>query len=188
MDLIQSGSWRPLRRSRGARADRQPRAGGAQRRRWRHQRNAPIAVLRRVGRFRRAPRLCTRRRHPPRGLEGVCTNRPVLRQRVRGRLQRELQRACSTCPSRWHSAQGSASSTTAKTLAACLTYLVHKQRDRVGLVTFDEDVVDHVPPSAKHLDVVLHAIDRAQAEAAGSARPAACESSPNTLAGGASSS
>ena len=25
----------------------------------------------------------------------------------------------------------------AKTLAACLTYLVHKQRDRVGLVTFD---------------------------------------------------
>ena len=42
-----------------------------------------------------------------------------------------------------------------KTLAACLTYLVHKQRDRVGLVTFDEDIVDHVPPSAKHLDVVL---------------------------------
>ena len=26
-----------------------------------------------------------------------------------------------------------------------------KQRDRVGLVTFDEDIVDYVPPSAKHL-------------------------------------
>src|ERR671910_2210153 len=44
----------------------------------------------------------------------------------------------------------------AKTLAACLTYLVSKQRDRVGLVTFDEDIVDRVPPSAKHLEVVLH--------------------------------
>jgi uncharacterized protein (DUF58 family) len=51
----------------------------------------------------------------------------------------------------------------AKTLAACLTDLVHKQRDRVGLVTFDADVVDHVPPSAKHLDVVLHTLDRAKA-------------------------
>ena len=49
----------------------------------------------------------------------------------------------------------------ARTLAGCLTYLVHKQRDRVGLVTFDTDIVDHVPPSAKHLDVVLHTLDRA---------------------------
>ncbi len=51
----------------------------------------------------------------------------------------------------------------AKTLAACLTYLVHKQRDRVGMVTFDEDIVDYVPASAKHMDVVLHTLDRAQA-------------------------
>jgi uncharacterized protein (DUF58 family) len=51
----------------------------------------------------------------------------------------------------------------AKTLAACLTYLVHKQKDRVGVVTFDEEVVDFVPCSAKHLDVVLHALDRAKA-------------------------
>ena len=58
-----------------------------------------------------------------------------------------------------------------KILAACLTYLVHKQRDRVGLVTFDEDIVDHVPPSAKHLDVVLHAIDRAQAKRPGRLGP-----------------
>jgi uncharacterized protein (DUF58 family) len=55
----------------------------------------------------------------------------------------------------------------AKTLAACLTYLVSKQRDRVGLVTFDEDIVDHVPPSAKHVDVVLHALDRVQARRPG---------------------
>ena len=51
----------------------------------------------------------------------------------------------------------------AKTLAACLTYLVHKQRDRVGMVTFDEYVVDYVPASAKHMDVVLHTLDRAKA-------------------------
>src|SRR5919112_5432715 len=55
----------------------------------------------------------------------------------------------------------------AKTLAACLTYLVSKQRDRVGLVTFDEDVVDPVPPSAKHVDVVLHTLDRVQARRPG---------------------
>ena len=30
----------------------------------------------------------------------------------------------------------------AKYLAACLTYFAHRQRDRVGLVTFDDDIVD----------------------------------------------
>lgn len=55
----------------------------------------------------------------------------------------------------------------AKTLAACLTYLANQQRDRVGLVTFDEGIVEHVPPSAKHMDVVLHTLDRAKAERPG---------------------
>jgi uncharacterized protein (DUF58 family) len=50
----------------------------------------------------------------------------------------------------------------ARMLAGCLTYLVHRQRDRVGLVTFDQDVVEHVPPSAKHMDTVLHILDRAK--------------------------
>ena len=59
----------------------------------------------------------------------------------------------------------------AKTLAACLTYLVSKQRDRVGVVTFDEEVVDHVPPSAKHLEVVLHTLDRAKATRPGRLGP-----------------
>jgi uncharacterized protein (DUF58 family) len=59
----------------------------------------------------------------------------------------------------------------AKTLAACLTYLVSKQRDRVGLVAFDEDIVEHVPPSAKHVDVVLHALDRLQARRPGRLGP-----------------
>ena len=59
----------------------------------------------------------------------------------------------------------------AKTLAACLTYLVSKQRDRVGLVTFDEEVIDHVPPSAKHVDVVLHTLDRVEARRPGRLGP-----------------
>jgi uncharacterized protein (DUF58 family) len=59
----------------------------------------------------------------------------------------------------------------AKTLAACLTYLVSKQRDRVGIVTFDEDVIDHVPPSAKHVDVVLHTLDRVEAKRPGRLGP-----------------
>jgi uncharacterized protein (DUF58 family) len=45
-------------------------------------------------------------------------------------------------------------------LAGCLTYMVHRQRDRVGFVAFDEDVVEYVPPSAKHMDVTLHVLDR----------------------------
>jgi uncharacterized protein (DUF58 family) len=46
-------------------------------------------------------------------------------------------------------------------LAACLAYFSHGQRDRVGLVTFDEDLVEFVPPSAKHLPMVLHTLARA---------------------------
>lgn len=48
----------------------------------------------------------------------------------------------------------------ARYLAACLTYLASTQRDRVGLVTFDSEIRDYVPPSAKHLNVVLHTLDR----------------------------
>lgn len=48
----------------------------------------------------------------------------------------------------------------ARYLAACLTYFVKNQRDRVGLITFDGSVVDYVPPSAKHLEIVLHTLNR----------------------------
>jgi uncharacterized protein (DUF58 family) len=48
----------------------------------------------------------------------------------------------------------------ARYLAACLTYFVKGQRDRVGLVTFDSKVVDYVPPSAKHLEIILHTLNR----------------------------
>ena len=48
----------------------------------------------------------------------------------------------------------------AKMLAGCLTYMVHKQRDRVGFAAFDDDIVEFVPCSAKHMDVTLHVLDR----------------------------
>jgi len=48
-------------------------------------------------------------------------------------------------------------------LAASLAYLSHRQRDRVGIITFDEDVVTYVPASAKHFNVLLHTLDRARA-------------------------
>jgi uncharacterized protein (DUF58 family) len=52
-------------------------------------------------------------------------------------------------------------------VAACLAYLSHLQRDRVGITTFDEDVVAYVPSSAKHFHVLLHTLDQARAERAG---------------------
>jgi uncharacterized protein (DUF58 family) len=45
-------------------------------------------------------------------------------------------------------------------LAAALCYFSSMQRDRVGLATFDEDVIEYVPPSSKHLRLVLHALER----------------------------
>jgi len=47
-------------------------------------------------------------------------------------------------------------------LAACLAYFSSLQRDRVGLALIDQDIVDYVPPSAKHLQHILHALDRAE--------------------------
>jgi uncharacterized protein (DUF58 family) len=50
-------------------------------------------------------------------------------------------------------------------LAACLTYFSSLQRDRVGMATIDTDVVDYVPPSAKHLQLVLHTLERIEKKA-----------------------
>ncbi|MSR21366.1 MAG: DUF58 domain-containing protein [Gemmatimonadetes bacterium] len=56
----------------------------------------------------------------------------------------------------------------ARYLAACLTFFSSQQRDRVGLVTFDSEIVEWVRPSMKHLDTVLHVLDRATAGRRGS--------------------
>ena len=53
-------------------------------------------------------------------------------------------------------------------LAASLGYLSLQQRDRVGLVTFDEDLISVLPPSVKHFDRVLHELDTLKPSGAGS--------------------
>ena len=48
----------------------------------------------------------------------------------------------------------------AKFLAASLAYLSRRQRDRIGLVTFDNDIVDVIPTSIRHFERVLHMLDQ----------------------------
>ncbi len=55
----------------------------------------------------------------------------------------------------------------ARMLAASLTYFSSGQRDRVGLITFDEELREYVPPSAKHLDTVLHKLAAAEPRGVG---------------------
>ena len=52
----------------------------------------------------------------------------------------------------------------ARFLAACLVYMAHGQRDAAGIVIFDDDVRNVVPPSTRQgqLARILHAIDSAQ--------------------------
>ncbi len=52
-------------------------------------------------------------------------------------------------------------------LAACLTYFSSLQRDRVGFVAIERDIVDYVPPSAKHLQLVLQSLERIEKESRG---------------------
>ena len=51
----------------------------------------------------------------------------------------------------------------ARMLVACLAQFSRQQRDRVGLVTFDDEIREVVPASARHLPLVLHALERAHA-------------------------
>jgi uncharacterized protein (DUF58 family) len=45
-------------------------------------------------------------------------------------------------------------------LAACLAYFSSLQRDRVGLITVDSDIATYVPPSSKHLRLILQSLDQ----------------------------
>jgi uncharacterized protein (DUF58 family) len=52
-------------------------------------------------------------------------------------------------------------------VVASLAWLSQRQGDRVGLVTFATDLVEVVPPSTRHLQLLLHTLGRARAAAAG---------------------
>ncbi len=53
----------------------------------------------------------------------------------------------------------------ARFLAASLAYMANRQRDAAGLIVFDEEVRNYVPPSTRQgqLARMLHAIDKAEA-------------------------
>ncbi len=51
----------------------------------------------------------------------------------------------------------------ARMLAATLAWFASRQHDRVGVSAFADDVREHVPPAARNVDAVLHALDRASA-------------------------
>src|SRR5688572_11870127 len=51
----------------------------------------------------------------------------------------------------------------ARILTACLTNLVPHQRVRVRFVAFDTKITEYMPPSAKHMETVLHALHRLKA-------------------------
>ncbi|HXV86909.1 MAG TPA: DUF58 domain-containing protein [Gemmatimonadales bacterium] len=55
----------------------------------------------------------------------------------------------------------------ARFLAACLAWFSRRQRDRVGLATFDHAVRTAIPASGTHLDAVMHALDTLEPGAAG---------------------
>src|SRR3990170_1091027 len=59
----------------------------------------------------------------------------------------------------------------ARFLAASLAWLSQRQGDRVGLVTFAGDLLDVVPPSTRHLQLILHTLGRARAAGAGRLAP-----------------
>jgi len=58
----------------------------------------------------------------------------------------------------------------ARYLAAALLFFCNRQRDRVGLVTFDDEIVEYVPSSMKNFNTALHVLDRATAGRPGSLR------------------
>jgi uncharacterized protein (DUF58 family) len=56
-------------------------------------------------------------------------------------------------------------------LVAALAWLSQRQGDRVGLVTFAGDLLEIVPPSTRHLRLILHTLGRAKPGGAGQLRP-----------------
>ena len=59
----------------------------------------------------------------------------------------------------------------ARMLVASLAWLSQRQGDRVGLVSFAGDLLEVVPPSTRHLQLILHTLGRARAGGAGKLAP-----------------
>lgn len=57
--------------------------------------------------------------------------------------------------------------TYARMLVASMAWLAQRQGDRVGLATFADGLREVVPPSTRHLQLVMHALGRAEASGEG---------------------
>lgn len=55
----------------------------------------------------------------------------------------------------------------ARMLVASLAWLSQRHGDRVGLATFTDRLVEVIPPSTRHLQLILHALGRAKPEGEG---------------------
>lgn len=55
----------------------------------------------------------------------------------------------------------------ARFLVSCLAWLSKKQGDRVGLVTMGDELGEVIPPSARHLQRILHTLGRTEASGRG---------------------
>jgi uncharacterized protein (DUF58 family) len=91
------------------------------------------------------------------------TERAFLK-RYRGETNCQLNILLDTSRSMKFSSHGMLKIEYAQFLAACLAYLGSRQRDATGLVVFDEEVRNFVPPSTRQgqLARLLHAIEHAQ--------------------------
>jgi uncharacterized protein (DUF58 family) len=56
-------------------------------------------------------------------------------------------------------------------LVAALAWLSQRQGDRVGLVTFSGDLLEVIPPSTRHLRLILHTLGRAKPAGRGVLKP-----------------
>ncbi|HVO97071.1 MAG TPA: DUF58 domain-containing protein [Bryobacteraceae bacterium] len=85
-------------------------------------------------------------------------------KRYRGETNCQLTILLDMSRSMQFGSQGMEKIEYARFLAACLAYLAHGQRDAAGIVIFDDDVRNFVPPSTRQgqLARILHAIESAK--------------------------
>ncbi len=85
-------------------------------------------------------------------------------KRYRGETNCQLTILLDMSRSMQFGSQGMEKIEYARFLAACLAYLAHGQRDAAGIVIFDDEVRNFVPPSTRQgqLARILHAIESAK--------------------------
>ncbi len=91
------------------------------------------------------------------------TDRCFLK-RYRGETNSQLLLLLDTSASMGFGSAGVTKLDYARFVAASLCYMAHGQRDAAGLIVFDEDVKNYVPPSTRQgqLFRLLHAIEKAE--------------------------